>query len=93
MIDESMSGSRMESGRTRAIIKKEGGRRMDKEKKSGRVLVELREIRKVMEELLNMMRRVANGLKRREEAEQVIKRGRREHRGTGEQGGRREEGR
>lgn len=42
MIDESMSGSRMESGRTRAIIKKEGGRRMDKEKESGRVLVELR---------------------------------------------------
>lgn len=46
---------------------------MNKEKDSGRVLVELREIRKV-EELLNVMRRVASGLERREEAEQVNKR-------------------
>lgn len=35
--------------------------------------MELREIRKV-EELLNVMRRVASGLERREEAEQVNKR-------------------
>lgn len=46
---------------------------MNKEKESGRVLVELKEIKKV-EELLNVMRRVASGLERREEAEQVNKR-------------------
>lgn len=43
---------------------------MDKEKGSGGILVELREMRKVMEEILKVMRRVAVGLERREEAEQ-----------------------
>lgn len=52
------------------VIKENGNRRMDKEKGSGGILVELREMRKVMEEILKVMRRVAMGLERREEAEQ-----------------------
>lgn len=51
MIDESKNTSRIKSGRTCVIIKKEGDRRMDKEKESGEVFMELREIRKMMEEL------------------------------------------
>lgn len=52
-IDESMNGSRMESGRRRGGNKEDGDERIDKETESGGILVELREIRKVMEELVN----------------------------------------
>lgn len=52
-INESMSGSRMESGRTRGGNKEDGDGRIDKKTESGGILVELREIRKVMEELVN----------------------------------------
>lgn len=81
MIDELMSGLRIESERTRGDNKEDGDGRMDKETKSGRILVELREIRKV-EDLVNVMRRVTNGLERREE--QVSKRSevRRKEKGT-----------
>lgn len=82
MIDESMSGLRIESGRTRGDNKEDGDGRMDKETESGRILVELREIRKMMEDLVNVMRKVTNGLERREE--QVSKRSevRRKEKGT-----------
>lgn len=77
------------------VIKENGNRRMDKEKGSGGILVELREMRKVMEEILKVMRRVAVRLERREEAEQKKKRSeiRRGEGSTGAQESRVERGR
>ncbi|EFN65432.1 hypothetical protein EAG_15505 [Camponotus floridanus] len=61
MIDESMSGSRMKSGRTSGGSKEDRLRRMDKEKESRGIVVELREIRKVMKELVGGEGRTRRG--------------------------------
>lgn len=62
----------MESGKTRGIVRKT--ERMAKEIESGEIVEELKELRKVMEEMVSVLRKVASGLERREDVEQVSER-------------------
>lgn len=67
-----MNRSMMESGKTRGIVRKT--ERMAKEIESGEIVEELKELRKVMEEMVSVLRKVASELERREDVEQVSER-------------------
>lgn len=73
----------MKSGKTRGIVRKM--ERMAKEIENGGIVEELKELRKVIEEMVNVLRKVASGLERREDVEQVNERSeiRRERKGAG----------
>lgn len=65
--DRLMSGSMMESRKIRGIVRKT--ERMAKEIESGEIVEELKELRKVMEEMVSVLRKVVSGLERREDVE------------------------
>lgn len=59
--------------------------RMAKEIENGGIVEELKKLRKVIEEMVSVLRKVASGLERRENVEQVSERSevRREREGAG----------
>lgn len=73
----------MESGKTCGIVRKM--ERMVKEIENGGIVEELKELRKVIEEMVSVLRKVASRLERREDVEQVSERSevRREREGAG----------
>lgn len=73
MVDKSKSGSIIETRRTRGIVRWTG--RIIKEMESGGIAEELRELRKVIEKMVIVLKKLARGLERREDGGQESTRG------------------
>lgn len=75
----------MESGKTRGIVRNEDGKNGQGNRDRGGIVEELKELRKVIQEMVSVLRKVASGLERREDVEQVSERSevRREREGAG----------